>query len=125
MPSLTKPVRVAISLILTVIKAVLVTLVREAIELGSNLAHLGNDQLLIRTPTVGRLIEESTLEVHVKTSRAGQWHFIVENVRKFDDLSGLDELDGLQDRRRLDVISRAAFITGAPFRWAAILLKGG
>ena len=78
-----------------VIETVLVTLMREAIELCPNLTNLGNDKLLIRAASVRRLIQECPLDVHVEAPRAGQGHLVVENVGKLDDLSRLHQLDSL------------------------------
>ena len=105
-----------------VVVAVLVRLVREAVELGADLADLRDDELLVATPAVGEVVHERALHVHVEASRAEERHLVVHHVGDLDDLARLDELFGPHHACGLHVVARAALVARSPLRRAALAL---
>ncbi len=103
--------------------AVLVRLVREAVELRADLADLGEHHLLVRAAPVGEVVHEGALGVHVEPARAEERHLRVERVRHLDHLARADEVLRHHDGLGGLVIHRAALIRRAPLGRAA--LRGG
>ena len=64
--------------------AVLVGLVGEPVELGADLADLGDDHLLVGAPAVGEVVHERTLHVDVEAARAEERHPVVQHVGDLD-----------------------------------------
>jgi hypothetical protein len=72
-----------------------VALMREAIELGPDLANLRDDEFFIGAAVIRLWVWECPLDVDVEAPRAEQGHLVVEDVSQFNDLAGFNELDGL------------------------------
>src|SRR5262249_54747466 len=70
----------------SIVLAVLVGLVRKAVELSANLPDLGNDDLLVAAAPVGELVHEGAFDVHVEAPRAEERHIRIKHVSEFDDL---------------------------------------
>jgi len=105
-----------------VVDLVLVRLVHEAVELGADLAQLGDDDLLVAAPAVGGLVHEPALGVHVETPGAEERHGGVQHAADLDDLAGLDQPRGLEHRLRLLVVGRAPLVVRAPLRRVPLAL---
>src|SRR6185295_11829570 len=109
--------------LLAIVPAVEMGLVRKAVELGADLAELGDDDLFVRAAHVGEFVHERALGVHVETPRPEERHAGTEHVRELDHLAGLDQLRGIHYGRGLLVIGRTALVGCAPFRRTALAFR--
>src|SRR4030095_10261426 len=97
-------------------------LVGKTIELGTDLAKLGGNQLFVAAALIRLWVHERALGMQIELARSLYGHLLPEQVAELDDLPGADEFGRGKHRCGLHVISRTALVTRAPFGGTAFTL---
>jgi hypothetical protein len=102
-----------------VVVAVAVGLMAEAIELGADLADLGQHHFLVAAALVRAGVHEGPFDVHVEAAGAEKRHRRAEYMGQFDHFAGLDEFCRIEDGFGLHQVAGTSLVASAPFRRAA------